>query len=252
MKFHFISSNTSEAIKAKEEYIKSYNQTDPKLADMIIPIGGDGILLKSLHDFNELNKPFFGINYGSIGFLMNSASSKDLKEVIKNSKSTDLKPLKMTAKDEDNKIYDSIAYNEVSLMRQSHQASKFQIKINETTRMKELICDGVLVSTSAGSTAYNLSAHGSILPLDSKLLALTPISAFRPRRWRGALLSEKNIIEIKVINFKDRKVSVTADNIEFRNIKEVTIQSSKDKNCKILFDNNHSIEDKILNEQFEY
>ena len=252
MKFHFISSNTSEAIKAKEEYIKSYNQTDPELADMIIPIGGDGILLKSLHDFNELNKPFFGINYGSIGFLMNSASNKDLKEVIKNSKSTDLKPLKMTAKDEDNKIYDSIAYNEVSLMRQSHQASKFQIKINETTKMKELICDGVLVSTSAGSTAYNLSAHGSILPLDSKLLALTPISAFRPRRWRGALLSEKNIIEITVINFKDRKVSVTADNIEFRNIKEVTIQSSQDKNCRILFDNNHSIEDKILNEQFEY
>ena len=252
MKFHFISSNTPEAIKAKEEYIKSYNQTDPELADMIIPIGGDGILLKSLHDFNELNKPFFGINYGSIGFLMNSASNKDLKEVIKNSKSTDLKPLKMTAKDEDNKIYDSIAYNEVSLMRQSHQASKFQIKINETTRMKELICDGVLVSTSAGSTAYNLSAHGSILPLDSKLLALTPISAFRPRRWRGALLSEKNIIEITVINFKDRKVSVTADNIEFRNIKEVTIQSSQDKNCRILFDNNHSIEDKILNEQFEY
>ena len=252
MKFHFISSNTSEAIIAKEEYINCYNQTDPELADIIIPIGGDGILLKSLHDYNELNKPFFGINYGSIGFLMNSASNKDLKEVIKNSKSTDLKPLKMTAKDEDNKIYDSIAYNEVSLMRQSHQASKFQIKINETTRMKELICDGVLVSTSAGSTAYNLSAHGSILPLDSKLLALTPISAFRPRRWRGALLSEKNIIEIKVSNFKDRKVSVTADNIEFRNIKEVTIQSSKDKNCKILFDNNHSIEDKILNEQFEY
>ena len=252
MKFHFISSNTSEAIKAKDEYIKSYNQTEPDLADIIIPIGGDGILLKSLHDFNELDKPFFGINYGSVGFLMNSASNKDLNAVVKNSKSTDLKPLKMTAIDENNKIYDSIAYNEVSLMRQSHQASKFQIKINDTTRMNELICDGVLVSTSAGSTAYNLSAHGSILPLDSKLLALTPISAFRPRRWRGALLSEKNIIKVKVINFKDRKVSVTADNIEFRNIKEVTIKSSQDKNCKILFDNNHSIEDKILNEQFEY
>lgn len=252
MKFHFISSNTSEAIKAKKEYIDTYNQTAPELADIIIPIGGDGILLKSLHDFNELDKPFFGINYGSVGFLMNSSSNKDLNTVVKNSKSTDLKPLKMTAVDEDNKIYDSIAYNEVSLMRQSHQASKFQIKINDTTRMNELICDGVLVSTSAGSTAYNLSAHGSILPLDSKLLALTPISAFRPRRWRGALLSEKNIITIKVINFKDRKVSVTADNIEFRNIKEVTIQSSKDKNCKILFDKDHSIEDKILNEQFEF
>ena len=252
MKFHFISSNTSEAIKAKKEYIDTYNQTAPELADIIIPIGGDGILLKSLHDFNELDKPFFGINYGSVGFLMNSSSNKDLNAVVKNSKSTDLKPLKMTAVDEDNKIYDSIAYNEVSLMRQSHQASKFQIKINDTTRMNELICDGVLVSTSAGSTAYNLSAHGSILPLDSKLLALTPISAFRPRRWRGALLSEKNIIKVKVMNFKDRKVSVTADNIEFRNIKEVTIQSSKDKNCKILFDKDHSIEDKILNEQFEY
>jgi len=252
MKFHFISSNTSEAIKAKKEYIDIYNQTAPELADIIIPIGGDGILLKSLHDFNELDKPFFGINYGSVGFLMNSSSNKDLNTVVKNSKSTDLKPLKMTAVDEDNKIYDSIAYNEVSLMRQSHQASKFQIKINDTTRMNELICDGVLVSTSAGSTAYNLSAHGSILPLDSKLLALTPISAFRPRRWRGALLSEKNIIKVKVMNFKDRKVSVTADNIEFRNIKEVTIQSSKDKNCKILFDKDHSIEDKILNEQFEF
>tara|TARA_B100001109_G_C18832333_1_gene460192 strand:- start:390 stop:1148 length:759 start_codon:yes stop_codon:yes gene_type:complete len=252
MKFHFISSNTSEAINAKEQYINSYHQADPNIADVIIPIGGDGILLKSLHDFNKLNKPFFGINYGSVGFLMNAASNKNLEELIENSKSTELKPLQMTAKDEDDKVYDSIAYNEVSLMRQSHQASKFEIKINDKVRMSELICDGVLVSTSAGSTAYNLSAHGSILPLDSKLLALTPISAFRPRRWRGALLSEKNVIKIKVLNFKDRKVSVTADNIEFRNIKEVAIQSSQDKNCKILFDNNHSIEDKILNEQFEY
>ena len=153
---------------------------------MIIPIGGDGILLKSLHDFNELNKPFFGINYGSVGFLMNAASNKNLEDLIENSKSTELKPLQMNAKDENDKVYDSIAYNEVSLMRQSHQASKFEIKINDKIRMSELICDGVLVSTSAGSTAYNLSAHGSIIPLDSKLLALTPISAFRPRRWRGA------------------------------------------------------------------
>jgi len=252
MKFHFTSSNTSKAIKAKKEYINSYSQTDPELADIIIPIGGDGILLKSLHDFNELNKPFFGINYGSVGFLMNSSSNKKLEELINNSKSTDLKPLKMIAIDEDNKKHESIAYNEVSLMRQGHQASKFQIKINDIARMSELICDGVLVSTSAGSTAYNLSAHGSILPLDSKLLALTPISAFRPRRWRGALLSENSVIKISVLNFENRKVSVTADNIEFRNIKEVDIKSSKDKNCKILFDKNHSIEDKILNEQFEY
>ena len=252
MKFHFISSNTSEAIKARDEYIKSYNQTEPDLADIIIPIGGDGILLKSLHDFNELDKPFFGINYGSVGFLMNSASNKDLNAVVKNSKSTDLKPLKMTAIDEDNKIYDSIAYNEVSLMRQSYQASKFQIKINDTTRMKELICDGVLVSTSAGSTAYNLSAHGSILPLDSDLLALTPISAFRPRRWKGALLSQKNSIEFIVKNFTKRTVSVTADNIEYRDIKSVKINSINENKCIVLFDSNHSMEDKILNEQFEF
>ena len=252
MKFHFISSKSTEAIKAKKEFIEAYSQTEPELADIIIPIGGDGILLKSLHDFNKLNIPFFGINFGSVGFLMNSISNKKLDELIKNSKSTDLKPLKMITVDDNDKIHESIAYNEVSLMRQSHQASKFQIKINNVIRMNELICDGIIVSTSAGSTAYNLSAHGSILPLDSKLLALTPISAFRPRRWRGALLSEKSIIKINVLNYEERKVSVTADNIEFRNIKEVTIKSSKDKNCKILFDNNHSIEDKILNEQFEY
>tara|TARA_B100001250_G_C19808836_1_gene794801 strand:- start:1140 stop:1898 length:759 start_codon:yes stop_codon:yes gene_type:complete len=252
MKFHFISSNSKDAQNAKEEYINTYSQTDPEFADIIVPIGGDGILLKSLHDFNELNKPFFGINYGSVGFLMNSSSNKSLRELIENSKSTDLKPLKMIAEDINNKNHESIAYNEVSLMRQSHQASKIQIEINNVIRMHELICDGVLVSTSAGSTAYNLSAHGSILPLDSKLLALTPISAFRPRRWRGALLSEKSIIKINVLNFDDRQTSVTADNIEFRNIKNVTIQSSEDKNCKILFDKHHSIEDKILNEQFEY
>ena len=252
MKFHFISSNTSEAIKAKEEYIKSYNQTDPDLADIIIPIGGDGILLKSLHDFNELNKPFFGINYGSVGFLMNSKSNKDLNAVVKNSKSTDLKPLKMTAKDEDDKIYDSIAYNEVSLMRQSHQASKFQIKINDTTRMNELICDGVLVSTSAGSTAYNLSAHGSILPLDSKLLALTPISAFRPRRWKGAILNNKSVVKLEILEDSKRPVSATADNLEVRNVKSISIQQDLSSKIILLYDSDHSFEERILNEQFKY
>ena len=252
MKFFFTASNSKEARKAKEDFVSGYSQSEPESADVIIPIGGDGILLKSLHDFNSLNKPFFGINYGSVGFLMNSTNKNNLEDTINNSKSTELKPLKMIAKDDKNNSYESIAYNEVSLMRQSHQASKFEIKINDISRMNELICDGVLVSTSAGSTAYNLSAHGSILPLDSKLLALTPISAFRPRRWRGALLSDSNIIQINVLNFKERQVSVTADNIEFRNIKEVIIQSSNDKKCKILFDKNHSIEDKILNEQFEY
>ena len=252
MKLYFTSSQAAEAQEAKSEYIKKYNQTDSNDADYIIPIGGDGFLLKSLHDYNNLNKPFFGINYGSIGFLMNSIKDTNLTDIILKAKKNEFKPLKMKAIDENDKEYESIAYNEVSLMRQTHLASKVEININDISRMKELICDGVLISTPAGSTAYNLSAHGTILPLDSRLLALTPISAFRPRRWRGALLSENSVIKLKVINYKQRQASVTADNFEFRNIKSVQISSSKENICQVLFDSNHSMEDKILNEQFEY
>ena len=156
----------------------------------------------------------------------------------------------MKATDINNKSFSSIAYNEVSMMRQTHQAAKINIKINNVERIKELICDGVLVSTPAGSTAYNLSAHGSIIPLDSDLLALTPISAFRPRRWKGALLQQKNKISFNVINYKNRPVSVTADNNEFRDIQSVEINSSNKKSCKILFNSNYSMEERILKEQF--
>ena len=156
----------------------------------------------------------------------------------------------MKAVSENGNIYESIAFNEVSLMRQTHQAAKISININDINRMKELICDGVMVSTAAGSTAYNLSAHGSIIPLNSNLLALTPISAFRPRRWRGALLSENTKIKFEVKSPKTRPSSVTADHNEFRNIKEVEITSSEDIKCNLLFDNNHSMEERILKEQF--
>ena len=250
MKFFFNSSDTEEALLAKERFIQSYNQCEAKEADIIVPIGGDGFLLKNLHDFNELKKPFFGINYGSIGFLMNSKSDGDLEKIISTSQETILRPLKMEAIDKDNNLYTSIAYNEVSIMRQTHQAAKINIKINKVERMKELICDGVLVSTAAGSTAYNLSAHGSIIPLDSHLLALTPISAFRPRRWRGALLQEKTKINLNVIDFHARPSSVTADHNEFRDIKSVKIQSSDTNYCTILFDSNYSMEERILKEQF--
>ena len=252
MKFYFTSSNSPEAIKAKNKFIKRYGQTNAKKADYLIPIGGDGFLLKSLHDFSNLKKPFFGINYGSVGFLMNTIKKESINKVIKNAKKTEFKPLKMQAVNLSGKKFKSIAYNEVSLMRQTHRATKIKIKINKTTRMNELICDGVLVSTSAGSTAYNLSAHGSILPLNSKLLALTPISAFRPRRWKGALIDENDSIEFKVVYSKERPASVTADNIEFRNIKSVKVYSSEEKSCEVLYDSNHSMEDKILNEQFDY
>ena len=252
MKFHFLSSESAEAKEAEKKLVDMYGQNSAKEADCIIPIGGDGLLLKSLHSLNNLNKPFFGINYGSIGFLMNNIIEKDLNETINSAKKSYFKPLKMTATSIDNQVFEAYAYNEVSLMRQTHLASKIKIKINDVIKMEELICDGVLVSTSAGSTAYNLSAHGSILPLDSNILALTPISAFRPRRWRGALLSETNKIEFHVLDNKDRSSSVTADNVEFRNIDKVNVESSNDNKCLVLFDSKHSIEDKILNEQFNF
>ena len=252
MKFHFLSSNNPEAKENEKELVKLYGQNSLEEAEYIVPIGGDGLLLKSLHNYSKLNKPFFGINFGSIGFLMNNIINKDLNEIVNHSKKSIFKPLKMSATSIDNKIFEAYAYNEVSLMRQTHLASKIKIKINDQIKMEELICDGILLSTSAGSTAYNLSAHGSILPLDSNILALTPISAFRPRRWRGALLSEINKIEFEVIDNNNRSSSVTADNVEFRNISKVNIISSEENKCTVLFDSKHSIEDKILNEQFNF
>ena len=250
MKFYFNSSNADEAVNAKNKYIERYNQCKIEDADIIVPIGGDGFLLKSLHDYKSFNKPFYGINYGSIGFLMNTESKESLDKIILSAQKITLKPLKMKTKNVHGDIYESIAFNEVSLMRQTHQAAKISININDINRMKELICDGVMVSTAAGSTAYNLSAHGSIIPLNSNLLALTPISAFRPRRWRGALLSENTKIKFEVNSSKTRPSSVTADHNEFRNIKEVEITSSEDIKCNLLFDNNHSMEERILKEQF--
>lgn len=250
MKFYFNSSETNESMSAKDKFVALYGQNKIENADIIVPIGGDGFLLKNLHDFHELKKPFFGLNYGSVGFLMNSQSDENLETIINNAQKTILNPLQMKATDKEKKIFNSIAYNEVSIMRQTHQAAKINIKINDIERMNGLICDGVLVSTAAGSTAYNLSAHGSIIPLDSNLLALTPISAFRPRRWRGALLSENTKINFFVNNSKIRSTSVTADHNEFRDIEEVEVTSSNKIKCNILFDNNHSMDERLLKEQF--
>ena len=250
MKFYFSNSKSKEAIEAKEYLVSKYGQNQPEDADIIVPIGGDGFMLKNLHDFHQLNKPFFGINCGSVGFLMNAKNDEDLKILVKQSHETILYPLQMNATNSKNKSFTSIAFNEVSMMRQTHQASKIKIKINEIERIKELVCDGVLVATAAGSTAYNLSAHGSIIPLNSNLLALTPISAFRPRRWRGALLQHNTNIKFEVIDNINRPVSVTADHSEFRNIVKVDIISSQKSSCKILLDSKHSMEERVLKEQF--
>ena len=250
MKFFFKSSNTKEALQAKKKYILKYGNHKIKEADIIVPIGGDGFLLKSLHDYNKYNKPFYGINYGSIGFLMNSESKNSLAKIVSKAQKIKLNPLQMKAIDIKGKSYKSSAFNELSIMRQTHQAAKISVEINNIERMKELICDGVLISTAAGSTAYNFSAHGSIIPLESKLLALTPISAFRPRRWRGALLTQDTKIKLTVNDAQIRTSSVTADNKEFRNIKKVEIISNDKYKCNLLFNNHHSIEEKILTEQF--
>ena len=250
MRFFFDSLNSQGALSAKEKFINIYGQEKVENADIIIPIGGDGFLLKSLHDYKDLKKPFYGINYGTVGFLMNSESKEGLEKIIAKAQNIELKPLNMKAKNYKGDLFESIAFNEVSLMRQTHQAAKISININDVERMKELICDGILVSTSAGSTAYNLSAHGSILPLNSNLLALTPISSFRPRRWRGALLPDKTKFNFFVNNSKIRSTSVTADHNEFRNIEEVEVSSSIENKCNILFDKNHSMDERILKEQF--
>ena len=250
MKFYFTSVDTKKAIERKKKYQDKYGNNKAKEADVIIAIGGDGFLLKTLHDHKDLKKPIYGINYGSVGFLMNNETKNDLIEIINTSQKIRLKPLVMKAQNKKGKIFESIAFNEVSLMRETYQAAKLKININNIERMKELICDGLLVATPAGSTAYNLSAHGSIVPLDSKLLALTPISAFRPRRWRGALLAENTKININVLENINRPVSVTADHNQFRDIVEVDISCSEDLFFELLFDNNHSIEDRILKEQF--
>ena len=250
MKFHFLSSDNPEAKEAEKKLIKKYGQNTAENSDYIIPIGGDGLLLKSLHNLNNLNKPFFGINFGSIGFLMNNIIDQDLNEKVSSSKKSFFKPLKMKATSVDNKIFEAYAYNEVSLMRQTHLASKIKIKINDEIKMEELICDGVLVSTSAGSTAYNLSAHGSILPLDSNILALTPISAFRPRRWRGALIPSNAKIEFFIKDSNKRPVSAYADSKEVKNISSVKIESEDDVYYKLLFDKGHGLQERILREQF--
>jgi NAD+ kinase len=250
MKFFFTSTNSKEAEIANKKYQEKYGQYNVENADVIVSIGGDGFLLKTLHDFKKLHKSFYGINYGSVGFLMNNETETDLIETINKSQKIKLKPLIMKGRNIHNELFESIAFNEVSLMRQTYQTANLIIKINDKERMNKLICDGILVSTPAGSSAYNLSAHGSIIPLESKLLALTPISAFRPRRWRGALLSENTNIEFIVRDFNKRPVSVTADHNEFRNVKEVSVSCAEDLSFELLFDSNYSMEERILKEQF--
>lgn len=229
-----------------------YENVPSEYADVIIALGGDGMMLQTLHRFMSTGKPTFGMNRGSVGFLMNEFHVDNLPERLAKAEVTMIRPLAMTATDGDGKIHFARAINEVSLLRQSHQAAKFAIGIDGRSRLDELVCDGLIVATPAGSTAYNLSAHGPILPINAQLLALTPISAFRPRRWRGALLPSHVTVSIHCLERDKRPVAAAADNVEIRSVAEVTVREDHAASCAIMFDPDHSWDERILTEQFTY
>ena len=221
-------------------------------AQVIVALGGDGFMLRTLHRHMALNKPVYGMKLGTVGFLMNQFRIEDLSERLARAQATTLKPLVMDAVSESGTSVTSLAFNEVSLLRQTKQAAHICVSLNGVVKIDELMCDGILVATSAGSTAYNLSAHGPILPLGADVLAMTPISPFRPRRWRGAILRAGTEVKFEVLDPYKRPVSATADSNEVRDVIEVTIRESRDKTVSLLFDPEHNLEDRILNEQFAY
>jgi NAD+ kinase len=243
----------SKGPKAQDFYARALRYLKPaplEEADCIVVIGGDGFILHALHHFRRFDIPLFGVNTGTVGFLMNTVEPEQLLEAIQNAQETVLYPLRMTSIDIQGEERIHHALNEVSLMRQSPQASKIRIEVDGVIRLKELICDGVLVATPAGSTAYNLSAHGPILPLGANLLALTPISPFRPRRWRGALLPSSVKVNLTILDAPNRLVSASADYQMVNHVKSVKIEQATDLSCKLLFTEGHNLEDRIIREQF--
>ena len=248
----FFASEAPEARKAMTRLAKLYGNADPESADAVVALGGDGLMLQALHKFMSSGLPIYGMNRGSVGFLMNDFSDKKLLERLHEAELTSIRPLKMTAKGHDGKIHQGLAFNEVSFLRQRSQAAKLHITIDNQTRLDELICDGLLVATPVGSTAYNLSAQGPILPIGSSLLALTPISAFRPRRWRGAILPHNAKVKITVLEPEKRPVAAVADHIEVRNVATVEIAEDKKRSVKMLFDPGHSLAERVINEQFKF
>ncbi|WP_349357404.1 NAD kinase [Stappia sp.] len=251
-KLAFVSSETEEADAARAALERRYGAHDPKKADVIVALGGDGLMLQTLHRFMNTGKPIYGLNRGSVGFLMNEYHETDLLERIQRAVVSRIHPLVMEATDALGHIHSALAINEVSLIRQTHQAAKLRISVDGRVRMEELVCDGVIVATPAGSTAYNLSAHGPILPIDAQLLALTPISAFRPRRWRGALLPNRVSVRITVLETSKRPVSAAADYTEIRNVTDVRVREETNSESLALFDADHNWDERILSEMFRY
>ena len=250
-KIHFVIDKTLKASKTKKIIFKKYRNYSPKKSNVIVVVGGDGFMLQSLKKYQKYKKPFYGMNRGSFGFLMNVYKSKNIRKRIIKSKATTISALQMYAVTKNNIKKNVISINEVSLLRQSKQTACLKIINNKKTIIKKLICDGVLVSTPAGSTAYNLSVHGPIISLNSKSLAITPISPFRPRRWKGKIVSSSSIIKIQNLDIKKRPVSVVADNIEVRNIKNVRIKVNSSITFKLLYDKSNNLSKKILLEKLK-
>lgn len=221
-------------------------------AQVIVVLGGDGFMLQTLHAYMKMKLPFYGINCGTVGFLMNQHALDDLPDRINRSRTATLYPLHMYARRTNGKVMQALAFNEVSMFRQGRQAAKVRVSIDHVVRLRELICDGVLVATPAGSTAYNFSAGGPIIPLGSNVLALTPLVPFRPRRWRGALLDHHSCINFTILEAKKRPVNAVADFTEFQDVEEVVISEQRKSGVSLLFDPEHNLEERIMKEQFTY
>lgn len=248
----FVASEVPEARDALESLTARYGNADLKHADAIVALGGDGLMLQTLHSVMHDHIPIYGMHRGSVGFLMNEFQEDDLIGRLERAEISCIHPLSMCALDRHGRQHEHLAINEVSLFRETHQAAKLQISVDGHVRLEELACDGVLVATPAGSTAYNLSAYGPILPIGASLLALTPISAFRPRRWRGALLPNRATIRIDVLEPDKRPVSAVADNVETRGVLKVTVAEASEVKLYMMFDPDHSLDERILSEQFRY
>ncbi len=248
----FVSSEADDARTAVALLVARYGQTPVAEADVVVALGGDGFLLQTLRETMSTGKHVYGMNRGTIGFLMNEYREDGLVERIAVAKPERIRPLEMETENEAGEKQTALAFNEVSLWRQSYQTAKIRISIDGKVRLDELNCDGVMVATPAGSTAYNLSAHGPILPLDAPLLALTPVSPFRPRRWRGALISNKVAVRFDILDAGKRPVNAAADHVEVKSVLSVTVCESQSKTATLLFDPGYSWNERILTEQFRY
>ncbi|WEK05677.1 MAG: NAD kinase [Candidatus Devosia phytovorans] len=248
----FVTNGTPEADTAAARLQARYGDHRLEDATVVVALGGDGLMLQTLHRTMRRDIAVYGMNFGSVGFMMNGFSEHDLDQRLAAAQPTRIFPLSMTVLDTSGKTQTALALNEVSLFRSTYQAAKIQIIVDGETRLDELICDGVLLSTPAGSTAYNLSAHGPIIPIEAELLALTPISPFRPRRWRGAILSNRAEVKFITREAAKRPVSAVADNVELQNVLEVTVTEDRTHGVTLLFDPGTSLEERVLTEQFKF